>query len=271
MMTGIMVSGIGIGSLVGPITANYLISVFEWRLSFIILGIIALVVVILAAQFMKRDPASNGQIAFGGESIKEKESKSEEVSFSLKESIVTRQFWVFFFALLCFGFFLFTVQVHLVPYATDLGISSDNASKILATIGATSIIGGMVISGIGDRIGNKKAFILGLVVMSLDLIWLLTTRETWGLYLFAAVFGLAYGHCATQESPLAAKLFGLASHGLIFGVVGIGFTTGSALGPYLAGWIFDLAGSYQVSFIVNIVICFVGIILMLLLAPMKKR
>ena len=81
------------------------------------------------------------------------------------------------------------------------------------------------------------------------------------LYLFAAGFGIAYGGLATTQSPLVAGLFGVRSHGLIFGVITNGFTIGATIGPIVAGYIFDVTGSYQLAFLLSAVIGVVGLIL----------
>lgn len=53
MMTGIVVSGVSIGILVAPPVANWLISIHDWRLSYIIIGSTASLVVILAGQLLR--------------------------------------------------------------------------------------------------------------------------------------------------------------------------------------------------------------------------
>ena len=90
------------------------------------------------------------------------------------------------------------------------------------------------------------------------------------LYLFAAIFGLAFGGGASSESPLVARLFGLSSHGLILGIMGLGFTSGAAVSPFLTGYIFDLNGSYEVAFMVCAAVSIIGIILAAMLKSTKK-
>ena len=72
------------------------------------------------------------------------------------------------------------------------------------------------------------------------------------------------------ESPLVARLFGLRSHGLIYGVIHIGFTVGAAIGPFLTAYIYDLTNSYQVAFLTCAAIGVVGIILAIVLRPIKR-
>jgi len=48
------------------------------------------------------------------------------------------------------------------------------------------------------------------------------TDAKWVLYLFIVMLGFAGGGMAASESPTTAWLFGLGSHGLIYGVVHVG-------------------------------------------------
>jgi len=269
MMTGIVLSGIGIGGLIAPPVANWLISIYDWRVSCIILGGLALVAVILFAQFLRRDPAQVGQMPYG--EIKEETGlKGDTDSFSLREAASTRQFWLASTMLLCFGFCLYTILVHIVPHTTDLGFSTAHAANILATIGGVGIIGKVVLGNLGDRIGNRQVFIIAFILMAAALLWLLQANEVWMLYLCIAIFGLAYGGIAASESPIVAGLFGLRSHGVILGVAAIGFCIGAAAGPFVSGYIFDLTGSYQTAFLTSAIFATVGLIASIILRPTKK-
>ena len=72
-----------------------------------------------------------------------------------------------------------------------------------------------------------------------------------------------------MTSPLIAELFGLSSHGTLFGIIFFGGTVGGAIGPPLAGYIFDVTGSYQLAFIICAVAGVIALILALLLRPMS--
>ena len=89
----------------------------------------------------------------------------------------------------------------------------------------------------------------------------LSAKGEWVLYLFAALFGFAFGGCVSSESPIVAELFGLSSHGLILGVIALSFLLGGAVGPLLFGYIFDVMGSYRWGFLVCAAVSFVGLML----------
>jgi len=144
MMTGIVVAGTGIGGLIAPPVANWLISIYDWQVSYIILGSIALVVVVLVAQLLRRDPTQVGQMPYG-ENKEETGLKGGTEAFSLKEAASTMQFRLIFSMFLCLGFCMNTILVHIAPHATDLGFSAANAANILATVGGVGVIGRVVL------------------------------------------------------------------------------------------------------------------------------
>lgn len=281
LMTGVVLAGTGIGGLVAPPVANWLIYTYNWRFSYKILGILLLVVILLAACLLRRDPAQKGQMPYRGKKDMERRldsgtkagsgAGSGDGGISLQEAAHTRQLWMVLIGLFCFGFSFVSLTVHLAAHATDLGISAANAANILATVGGLAIVGRVLMGSMADRIGNRKALIIGFILMAASLLWLMPAREAWALYLFAAVFGFAQGGMGASESPLVARLFGLRSHGLILGFADMGFLMGGAVGPLLAGYLFDSTGSYDVSFMVCMAVSIIGLILIVLLKPVKGK
>jgi MFS family permease len=268
MMTGIVAAGTGIGALVGPPVASRFISMYGWRASYAIMGCIVFAVVVLAAQLIKKDPAQVGLVAYGAHQGEQKGLNPGSDGISLMEAVCTNQFWVFFGTGFCYGFCVFATMVHIAPHATELGISATRAANILATIGALSIVGKVSLGRVGDTIGNRQTLIIGFILMSAALFGLVPAKTPLVLYLLAGVFGFAFGGCAVSHSPLVAVLFGLRSHGLIFGFFGVSVMTGGAIGPWLAGYLFDVTGSYQQAFFVCGAISFSGIVLT---AVLKQR
>ena len=269
LMTGIAVSGIGVGTMIMPPVANWLITDYGWRVAYLIIGIAVLVLITSAAQFLRYEPSRMGQLPHGENQAKPESVNSKTKGFSLQEAIHTRQFWIIGAMFFCFGVSAQTIFVHIVPHTTDIGISATSAANILAIIGAAGAAGRIIMGGVADRIGTKLALIAIFILLSIGLFWLLAANNIRAFYLFAVVFGLAYGGWAAMISVVVAELFGLSSLGVILGVVLIGVTTGEATGPVLAGRIFDITGSYQTAFIVCATLSIIAIILASLLKPIS--
>jgi MFS family permease len=88
------------------------------------------------------------------------------------------------------------------------------------------------------------------ILLIVALLWLQMTGSLWTLRGFAFAFGFSYGGIMTLQSVLSAELFGLSSLGLILGSVSFLYTIGSATGPLLSGYIFDVTRSYSIAFFI---------------------
>jgi len=270
IMTGIILSGTGIGALIASPVATRLISAYDWRASYLIMACAVLIVVTFAAHFLRHDPTQIGQRPHG-EIAGDQRLGAGLRGYSLKEAVHTRQFYLLFAIYFCFGFGMFVLMVHSVPHASELGFGPLTAANILAVIGALTIVGRLVFGGAADKFGNRPIFIIGFILTAGALLWLAAATEIWTLYLCAAVSGFANGGMGTSESPLVAELFGLKSHGLILAITGGGFTIGAAVGPLVAGYLFDIAGNYRGTFLVCTTISILGLILTLLLTPVEAE
>ena len=269
-MTGIANAGIGIGTIISPLIAIWLISIYGWRTSYTVVGITTLVLIILVAQFLRRDPSQMGQLPYGAGKVKADDLNLGTGGFSLWEAFHTRQLWMLCGVYFCAFFFIMTVLVHIVIFATGLGISAADAASILAIIGGLTIVGVTVIGNLADRIGIKSAMIISLTLLIMASLWLMFAKELWMLYLFATIFGFAYGGMSTVQSPMTAELFGLESHGVLLGFVFFCGTIANASGPVVAGHIFYVNGSYNLAFLICTAIAIVGLILTALLTPPRK-
>jgi len=270
LMTGIVAAGTGIGTLTIPPLANWLIITYDWRQSYVIVGTGIIAILLVAAQFLRRDPSQVGQFPDGERGAKVDDTGSKSMGLSFSETIRTAQFWMLVMSKLCSGFCTMVVMVHIVPHATDFGISATIAASIIAVIGGVGIVGRIMMGIVGDRIGNKKAAAACIILVALAFTLILSTKGLWVFYLFAAIFGFAYGGAATLTAPLVADLFGVRSHGAIYGSIGFGLCLGNAAGPVLAGRIFDVTGSYHLAFLICIILSIIALVLVLLLKPTGK-
>jgi len=265
LMTGIAVSGIGVGTVIASKISSQLIISYGWRTSYLIMGIIVLALIMLAAQFLRRVPAQKGQSPYGADEAVIDKINLEPEGDTLLQAIRTPRFCMMGVMFFCFCFVIITILTHIIPHATDLGIPPLTAANIMAIIGGVSITGRIGIGAASDRIGNRPSFILGFSLLSIALFGLLISGEQWMLYLFAVVFGLGYGGVAALISPTVAELFGLRAHGAILGAATFTLTIGGAIGPVVAGYIFDTTGSYNLAFLICASLSILGLILASLL------
>jgi MFS family permease len=254
MMSGIISSGIGFGMVIFPPLANQLISSHGWRLSFVLVGILTAAVMIISAQFLRRDPGQKGMLPLGLSTEDARGSDSAAQGYSLKQALRTRQFWIIGTAFFTANFCVQIVIVHIVPHATDIGVAAAAAALILSAIGVLSIFSKIGLGSAVDRLGGKPLLVATFVLLSISFLWLLPANHLWQFYLFAIVFASGYGSSSALQSPIIAEYFGLKSHGAIMGMLMALNFAGGAAGPSLAGYIFDISGDYPWALMICIII-----------------
>ncbi len=271
-MSGIVKVGTGSGQLLGPMLATLLLAVFGWRYSNVIIGAAILVALLLVAQLMRRDPQEMGLLPDGR--ISKSNGWNGEVtgrSLILREAARIEQFWTICITEFAIFFCLFTIVVHIVPHARDLGLAPAYAAGVLSTIGGVSIVGRIVMGSANDRIGGKRALLICIIMLFCSFVWLQLASTAWMLFLFAVIYGFAHGGFFTVVSPMVAEWFGTGSHGMLFGIVLFCGTLGGSVGPLVAGRIFDVTGSYQMVFLILTGLTVIGFALMMRLRPVRVR
>jgi len=271
MITGIVLSGMSLGSIIMPPLATWLITTYGWRTSYTIVGLIAMIVIISAAQFVKRDPTKIGQLPDGRNEVEVKSLDLPAKNLSLREAIHTRQFWTLCAVFGCLWFSAMAIWVHIVIHAIDLGISAISAANILAIMGGVGIASRILTGSLADKIGYKPALLIGFTLMSASFLWLLVAKELWALNLFAVIFGVGIAGLSVLEAPLIARLFGLGSLSVIMGSVEFASTTLSTPSSIVAGYIFDITGRYQLAFLICVGVSIMGFMLSLLLKPINNK
>jgi MFS family permease len=271
LMTSIVKVGTGAGMFIMPLVASWLIVKYNWRTAFVVLGIVAAVVIVIAAQFLKRDPSQVGLqpdgIAVGNTSTR----SLKDTDLTLREALRTRQFWMVCVAYFAIWYATQSVMVHVAAHSVDNGLSVEQSASIVSGIGGMSILGRLAMGGAGDRIGNRRALVICCAVLLTALIWLQFAQGLWMFYVFAAIYGFAHGGFFAVVSPLAAELFGIKSHGANLGMLLFLGQAGGALGPIVTGRIFDLQHSYHLAFLILIGAAASALALAALLGPVKLR
>jgi len=257
-MNAVVLSGMGLGMMIMPPMASYLISVWQWRASYRVIAMISLIVMVAASQFLKNPTSPPFRGKNGGAALPRPDQGSKGLTF--QQALRTKQF-----ALVCFLYFSFlfcvvSITVHIVIHAIGLNIPATHAALTLALIGGACIVGMNVMGNVADRFSNKMALGTSYSLMGLSLVWLIPSHSEGFLYLFSIAFGFAYGGMQVLFSPLVAELFGTRSHGVILAAGALAGSVGAAIGPIIAGYIFDALGSYTLAFVICAILAFTGLV-----------
>lgn len=259
LMTGIVKTGTACGQIIVPLLVTWLVVVRGWREALFILGIVAMVLLTIIAQFLKRKPVE--QVVSRGSGGNQENEQPERAGLTLKEARAGRTLWTLCAIQFCFLPSLVTVPLHMVAHATDLGMTTARAASILSLLGGASIVGRLMVGHLVDRIGARLGVCICLASLSVALLTLRLVDVPSLLYLVALIYGAAHGGLFTVGSPAVAEYFGMKSHGEIFGTVVFFGTLSGAGGPLLAGMLFDRFQSYDLAFTILAVLAFIGLML----------
>lgn len=249
--SGIAVSGIGVGTLIMPPLASWLIGHLDWRASYVLLGGLAAAIGAAMSFLIVDDPRDRG-LAPDGDPIMPRPDPALPQGASIGEAIRSPRFVALYAACLLCSFGVFVPFAHLVPYAIDHGIPQSSAVLILGAIGIGSTAGRFFLGGLADRLGRQASLLVMFAGMAFAMgIWALST-QTWQLTVFALVYGLFYGGWVALLPAVVMDDFGGRN---VSGIIGILYTSvafGTLAGPSAAGLAFDLTQSYTLPILASV-------------------
>jgi len=259
---GLAFSGVGVGALLILPGIQWLISVAGWRWSYVLLGVLALIVLApLNDRFQRRGPEEFGLLPDGDRAASRGGERMRRVvlvvdpawtatDWTVGRAVQTRRFWLVSGAFFLTLFAWYLVQVHQVAHVVDQGYSRGLAASILGASGIMASAAAIFWGGISDRIGREPVWALacaGYVVASL-LLFALRPESVWMLYALVFFQGFLGGGLTPLYASIPAEIFGGRHFGTVFGCLSVGGGLGSALGPWLGGLIYDATGSYRAAF-----------------------
>jgi len=244
--SGLAVSGIGMGTLVMPPAAAWLIAAIGWRETYLVLGAATALAGCAVALLLDNDPAAHG-LAPDGDPPGATLSRSAATGSTLRDAVRSRQFIGLYAGCVVCSFGLFVPFVHLVPYATDHGVDKAWAVLLLGAIGVGSTAGRFTLGALADKVGRLASFVASFIGMAAACAVWAVSGGLAGLTVFALLYGLAYGGFVALAPALLMDLFGARA---ISGIIGVLYTSvafGTLVGPSAAGFAYDATHSYTIA------------------------
>ena len=262
---GIASAGIGFGTVSVVPFVQHLISTVGWRTAFLVLAALSLILIApQAAALLKGHPAELG-LKPDGNSLGGSPAGARAVQrpmvvvdavwaarpWSVATAMGTPRFWLLgattFFGILTNQM----LWVHQAAYLVDNGYDKMLAASMVGLAGLASMPGKVFWGNLADRLGRELAYSMGMAAM-LVAIGLLVLTGAFPVValvpLFAVAFAVGYAVTAPILPISVADVFGGRNFGAIFGVVNLNSGLGSAVGAWLAGFVFDVTGSYLSAF-----------------------
>ncbi|MBI2906799.1 MAG: MFS transporter [Chloroflexi bacterium] len=249
---GFLSSSYGVSGIMVPMLVAS-IAVLGWRWTLVLAGLILIVVGVPNAFVIKHRPPREDPAA-GADRVKTpagiERGRPVPVGLSAVEVLRTRTFWLLIGFVSFSGFAEAAIAVHFIPHLTSLGFSREMGGLILTGATFSSLIGRVGFAWLGDHFSKRHLMAISTVLRLVGVVTFTFMTEPWLIIPFLFTYGPGYGAPIPLMSALQVDYFGLKAFGTVRGLIYTGWTIAAMVGPLVAGWVFDVAGSYQPALVV---------------------
>ncbi len=236
---------------------SYLIVHYGWRSTLLIIGPLTWLIVLPLSFFLKQSPEQLGLLPDGERSAPvandahrtRAATEVVEADFSLRNSMNTSAFWIL---TACFSLSQMTqstVFVHLIPYLIDLGVNPTSAASVVTFLAVASMGGRYGFGWLGDRFSKKWLLIILFIIQPIAIFSLMRVHVFMDIIPFVLLYSTAYGGTVVVKATITGDYYGRKNYGKIFGAIQGFSTLGGIAGPLIAGLVYDIYGSYHLTFV----------------------
>ncbi|HZP38116.1 MAG TPA: MFS transporter [Methylomirabilota bacterium] len=241
--------GFNLGYITGGPAAAWLITRIGWRAAYLVLGGgCGLLATLVASSVRLPRPAERAALHRPAPPSTPRPEPGAAHGITLRQSLVDPRQWALNVSWLLVGGTAIMISVHAVPYARDQGVSLTGASLALTAYGLGSAMGRVVGGILSDRLGPRRTIAAAFLLQMTALAALLWIPSRAALLLSLMAFGAGFASSDTVVAQVVPQVFGLRALGAIMGILTLGWRCGAAIGPALAGFVYDLTGSYRLVF-----------------------
>lgn len=308
LITGLAVAGFGAGALVFTPVAKSFIASQGIMPTFMYLGIIFLVAVVLGAQLMVVPPPGYKPAGWNPPAPAAGGASAASGDFTWQQMIARPQFWLLWLSYFagCTAGLMIIMNVtniwqspSLLEIAKTMPAVPKDIFKQVADAGATAVMIVAVLNALGriawgkisDAIGRKKTLYAMFLIAGVIMLFM-NSFTTYPLFLFGvATVGFCFGGFLALYPAVTADYFGTKNVGVNYGWMFTAYGAGGLFGPWLAPKLMTIvqkipyetvdkagvitmktyaAGNYVTSFIISGVMCLVAIAIVWLVKPPAK-
>ncbi|HIC21181.1 MAG TPA: MFS transporter [Gammaproteobacteria bacterium] len=239
LAVGIAFSGSYVAGAIWPPILQRMFDAQGWRESFVDLALLTLILMALLSLLLyPRSP------------INEQLPTASSANSNLTNSAISAGTLQSLIYLAGFGCCVAMAmpQVHIVPYVMDLGHPAIRGAEMLGLMLGFGVISRVGSGWLSDRIGGLATLVLGSALQVAVLIAFLTGNSLVFLYGISIAFGLSQGGIVPSYTIILRAFFPPKQAGWRISTSFLFTVAGMAFGGWIAGLLYDLTGSYSVSF-----------------------
>ena len=250
--TGIAFLEAGLGGMILSPILNSVIASSGWRMGYITLAIVYVVLMILVLIFANDNPEAKGFTRMGEDEAEKVKDPSERKGMDLKEAMRTPEFYIALLSTVLVVLASSALLANSVAFFVGCGINDASAASFHGFMLGSLIVGKPVIGFITDKLGIRASTVISTIIFAgtFAMLFIMPSSPMVFVYLVIACYGLG-GPTITVVPPLMINgLFGDKDYGTLVGVMNMATSIGGAFGGTVAAMVYDATGSYSGFWIV---------------------
>ncbi|MFC1895921.1 MFS transporter [Thermodesulfobacteriota bacterium] len=282
---GLVLGGGAIGGFIAPQVLGAVVqrSNGNWRVGWLMIGVACAAAAVVAMITVRDRPADMGQYPDGltpedahtdePDSTRGARTYRSPIGWQLRDAMRTRAIW-----LLAVGtvgtFLMWIILTTQAPFhLRDQGFSAEQAAFFYSLAIGLSVLGRFCAAFMGDRFEPHLIFTFGSVCILTGsiLFWFASPQTMWAGYLFALLSGFGFGSAYICMPTIIGNYYGPEAFAPINGVIVPIVVVSEAGAAPLAGFIYDVQGSYFIVMLICWSAVIAAIAAMLLCTPPEVR
>ena len=238
---GIALIGTSFTGVLVPQFAGAVIDQFGWRAAFPTLALLPLCVALPIVWLWFREPAAADRPAgvFAAGKL---------LGLSAAEAVRSYRFWLMIASILLIALAYGGIFVHMQQMVELAGFSRGDSRGVVSSMAVAILLGRVCTGWFLDRIWAPLVTLPVLSLPAVACVLLAGDGLTLPLAYFCALaIGLAAGAETDMIAYVAARYFGMANYGRIYGLLFLPFGIASAVSPAIYGWARDATGDYDAA------------------------
>ncbi len=269
-----------LGEAITSILGERITDGFDWRGMFLGLGVVMLAICIPLAFIIRHRPEQSGYLPDGELSVKEETSGPgneqgnhiAEINFTLWQAMRSRTFWMLAIATALVSGTGVMATAYRMFFLIDRGFTQADIAEIFRIAPLMGLAGVLLFGYLGDVFPKRYLLAVAIALKSASVVILMTTGSIVQVYIYTLVYGLGSGMVplilAIRADYFGRRAFATITVAMMF-ISGLISSPLSMPWPFLAGWIIDVTGSFQLVFVLSMLIGFIPAVVFFYARPPK--
>lgn len=258
IVMGVSATCISISFAFAPPVLGSLVDALGWQNSWLVLGLVTLVVFLPFFWVFVRDNPEESGLIMDGEVLPDLESKNSDLlivhEYDQPEALRTLAFWVLTGIIAWHGLFTTGYIFFMEDVANSVGLSKLEMRNVFPKIGFVTIASSLICGYIVDKTRMKYFGILMGMTTAIAALAMPFLASTAGEWLFVITSGISGGCFVLIKTNTYPRFFGRTHLGAISGAATSILVIFSAFGPTLFSTIKWLTGSYSIVFTIGFIV-----------------